>query len=138
MIACKMDTRAKILSVAAAAEQAARVRAEGRHVVLAAGCFDVLQASHARSLRCLRLDGAALFVAVYDDAAACVITGQTRPLLSEQSRAQLVAALGAVDYVLIWPSISVDALLEHLRPDRLEHISGERNIIEEIVSRHAP
>ncbi len=131
-----MDTRAKIISLEQAVERAARWRAEGRPLVVAACCFDVLQASHARFLGQLRADGSALLVAVYDDAVLCRLRRQARPVLPEQARAQLVAALAVVDHVLIWPQPSLDGLLECLHPDRVEHVSDERNIIGEVLDRH--
>lgn len=131
-----MDTRTKIISLEEATGLAERVRLQGRQLTLAAGCFDVLQAAHARFLNGLRSDDSLLLVAVYGDAALCEIRRQPKPVLSAQARAQLVAAFGAVDYVLIWPNPSLDLLIERLRPGRVEHVSEERNIIEEITDRY--
>jgi bifunctional ADP-heptose synthase (sugar kinase/adenylyltransferase) len=131
-----MDTRAKIITLEEAAALGERVRSEGRQLTLAAGCFDVLQAAHARFLNGIQYDGSVLLAAVYGDAAVCEIRRQPKPVLSAQARAQLVAAFGAVDYVLIWPSASLDALIQRLGPGRVEHATGERNIIEEVIARH--
>ena len=103
---------------------------------MADGCFDILQASHARSLARLKSNGTAVLVAVYDDATLCRILNQSRPVLNQQARAQMVAALAAVDYVLIWPEASLDSLVERLQPDQVEHASDGRNIIGEILDRH--
>lgn len=131
-----MDTREKIISLDQAAEIASRLPAAGRPLIVAAGCFDVLQAGHARFLRGVHSDGSSrghiLLVAVYDDAVLCRLRGQARPILDQRARAQLVAALAAVDYVVIWNDASLDALATRLRPDRVEHVPDERNIIEEI------
>lgn len=130
-----MDTRSKIVSV----EDVAGVCAGCRRVVLAAGCFDVLHAGHVRFIRELSNDGAALVVAVYDDATLCRLRGQPRPVLQAQARAQLVAALAGVDYVVVWPEPALDALVKRLAPERVEHApDGERNIIEEVLERHHP
>ena len=132
-----MDTRSKIISLEQAGQLAAPLRAEGRRLIVAAGCFDVLQAAHARFLGSLRADGASLLVVVYDDPSLCRLLGQTQPLLAEQARAQMVAALGAVDYVLIWGQPDLDPLLELLQPDQVErNTPGERNIIGEVIERH--
>ena len=131
-----MDTRTKIISLGEAAEMAERVRSEGRQLTLATGCFDVLQAAHARFLNGLRSDSSVLLVAVYGDAALCEIRRQPKPLLSAQARAQLVAAFGAVDYVLIWPGASLDPLIDRLGPGHVERVTEERNIIEEVIARH--
>jgi bifunctional ADP-heptose synthase (sugar kinase/adenylyltransferase) len=126
-----MDTRTKILSLEPALEAAAQLRRDGRVLRLAAGAFDVLQAAHAQFLSCLRDGGDALLVAVYDD------TSLVRPVLSEQARAQLVAALRAVDYVLIWPQARLEELREHLQAERIETVpDAGRNIIEEVLERH--
>ena len=120
-----MDTRTKILSIEQALEAAAKVRGEGRVLRLAAGGFDVLQAAHARFLAGLRGDGDALVVAVYDDASL------SRPVLAEEARAQLVAALRAVDHVLIWPRSRIEELREQLQAARVETVPDPaRNIIE--------
>ncbi len=130
-----MDTRTKIVDLERATQIAAELRANGRRLILADGYFDVLQAGHARVLGRLRRDGAAVLVAVYDDAALCKMRKQPQPILSEQARAQMVAALGGVDYVLIWPETVLDALIATLLPDQVEHVPDERNIIVEIRKR---
>jgi bifunctional ADP-heptose synthase (sugar kinase/adenylyltransferase) len=134
-----MDTREKIIDLDQAAEVAARLRAAGRPLIVAAGCFDVLQAGHARFLQRIHSDGSSgdntLLVAVYDDAALCRLRGQARPILDQRARGQLVAALAAVDYVLIWNEASLDALAARLGPERVEHVPDERNIIEVVLDR---
>lgn len=126
-----MDTRTKILSLEQALEAAAKLRREGRALRLAAGGFDVLQAAHAQFLAGLRRDGDALLVAVYDDASL------DRPVLPEQARAQLAAALRDVDYVLVWPQARLGELRERLQAVRVELVPDPaRNIIEEVLERH--
>ena len=120
-----MDTRTKIISFGRAAELSRR------RLVVAAGSFDILQASHTRFLQRIRSDDDTLLVVVYDDASV------GKPVLSEQARAQLVAALAAVDYVLIWPQRNLDSLLDRLRPVRVEHSPDGRNIIAEVLERHS-
>ncbi len=132
-----MDTRTKIVDLDRAVRLAAELRANGRRLILADGYFDVLQAAHARALGRLRSDGAAIIVAVYDDAALCKMRQQQRPILTAQARAQMVAALGVVDYVLVWPETTLDALVAQLRPDQVEHVQDERNIIVEIRRRYS-
>jgi len=126
-----MDTRTKILRLEQALEVAAQLRREGRGLRLAVGGFDVLQASHAEFLSALRSDGDALLVAVFDDASL------GRPVLAEQARAQLVAALRAVDYVLVWPESRLGELREQLQVARIEPVPrAGRNIIGEVLERH--
>ncbi len=87
-----MDTRTKILDAGAAPAAADAARRAGKTVKLVAGVFDPLLAAHARRLREIAGGGAVLFAAVREPA---------RPLLSAQARAELVAALGMVDYVVL-------------------------------------
>lgn len=87
-----MDTRTKILDAAAAAAAASEARRAGKTVKLVTGTFDPLLAAHARRLREVAGEGAVLFAAISEPA---------NPLLSARARAELVAALGVVDYVVL-------------------------------------
>jgi rfaE bifunctional protein nucleotidyltransferase chain/domain len=89
----------------------------GDRVVFANGCFDTLHVGHVRYLEGARREGDVLVVAVNSDASVCGLKGPGRPILQESARAELVAALGAVDYVVIFGEQNVEALLEFLRPD---------------------
>jgi rfaE bifunctional protein nucleotidyltransferase chain/domain len=89
----------------------------GQRIVLANGCFDTLHVGHIRYLEGARREGDILVVGVNADSSVCALKGPGRPILDEQARAQLVAALRAVDYVVLFDEPSVEALLETLRPD---------------------
>ena len=89
----------------------------GQRIVLANGCFDTLHVGHIRYLEGARCEGDILVVGVNADSSVCALKGPGRPILGEQARAQLVAALRAVDYVVLFDEPSVEALLETLRPD---------------------
>jgi rfaE bifunctional protein nucleotidyltransferase chain/domain len=89
----------------------------GQRIVLANGCFDTLHVGHIRYLEGARREGDILIVGVNADSTVCALKGPGRPILDEQARAQLVAALRAVDYVVLFDEPSVEALLETLRPD---------------------
>ena len=95
---------------------AARKR-DGKRVVFANGCFDTLHVGHVRYLEGARNEGDLLVVAVNDDASVRGLKGPGRPILNEGARAELVAALKAVDYVVLFHEPNVEALLESLRPD---------------------
>lgn len=88
----------------------------GLRVVLANGCFDTLHVGHARYLAGAKAEGDVLIVGVNADASVRPLKGPGRPILDEQARAQLVAALRVVDYVVIFSEPNVAALLEQLRP----------------------
>ena len=89
----------------------------GERVVFANGCFDTLHVGHVRYLEGARREGDVLVVAVNDDASVCGLKGPRRPILNENARADLVAALRAVDYVVVFHEPNVESLLELLRPD---------------------
>jgi len=89
----------------------------GRRIVLANGCFDTLHVGHIRYLEGARREGDILVVGVNADSSVCNLKGPSRPILDENARAQLVAALRCVDYVLLFAEPNVEALLEELRPD---------------------
>jgi D-glycero-beta-D-manno-heptose 1-phosphate adenylyltransferase len=89
----------------------------GERVVFANGCFDTLHVGHVRYLEGARREGDVLVVAVNDDASVCGLKGPGRPILNENARADLVAALRAVDYVVLFHEPNVEPLLELLRPD---------------------
>ncbi len=92
-------------------------KARGQRIVLANGCFDTLHVGHVRYLEGARHEGDVLVVGVNMDRGVCALKGPGRPILDEQARAQLVAALRAVDYVVLFDEPNVETLLETLRPD---------------------
>jgi len=95
----------------------AAARARGQRVVLANGCFDPLHVGHVRYLQAARRLGDLLIVGVNADAAVRALKGEGRPVLSAEERAEIIAALACVDYVVIFEDVTVASLLEALRPD---------------------
>lgn len=93
-----------------------RLRREGKRIAFANGCFDVLHVGHARYLQAARAEGDVLVVGVNGDAAVRALKGPGRPLLAASARAELVAALEAVDYVVIFEEHNVEAVLAELNP----------------------
>lgn len=94
-----------------------QLRREGRRIAFANGCFDLLHVGHVRYLQGARKQGDVLVVGVNSDRSVLGLKGRGRPLLSEQARAELVAALEAVDYVVIFDEPTAEAVLTELRPD---------------------
>jgi len=107
----------KIVSRDALRAEIARHKSRGQRIVLANGCFDTLHVGHVRYLEGARREGDILVVGVNGDSSVCALKGSGRPILDEQARAQLVAALRAVDYVLIFNEQTAESLLESLHPD---------------------
>ena len=99
-----------------AAALAARLRAEGKRIVLANGCFDLLHVGHVRYLRGARALGDVLFVGLNSDAAVRRLKGPGRPLMPAAERAELLAALRGVDHVVTFEDDTADRLVERLRP----------------------
>jgi rfaE bifunctional protein nucleotidyltransferase chain/domain len=106
-----------ILSREALAAAVAEDRRAGRTIAFANGVFDLLHVGHVRYLEAARAEGDRLVVAVNADRSVRALKGPDRPILSEADRAELVAALRAVDYVTIFDEATVTPLLELLRPD---------------------
>ncbi|HTO13315.1 MAG TPA: adenylyltransferase/cytidyltransferase family protein [Candidatus Binatia bacterium] len=105
------------LSPEAAGALAARLRAEGKRVVLANGVFDLLHVGHVRYLTAARALGDVLFVGVNGDAAVRRLKGPGRPLMPAAERVELLAALRPVDHVVVFDEDTADRLVSLLRPD---------------------
>jgi len=97
--------------------RAAIARKQGACIVFANGCFDVLHVGHVRYLEAARLLGDVLIVGINSDEQVRALKGEPRPLVPETERAEIIAAVRAVDYVTIFSEPTVEALLRALRPD---------------------
>jgi D-glycero-beta-D-manno-heptose 1-phosphate adenylyltransferase len=106
----------KIASRALVRKELANRKRGGERIVFANGCFDVLHAGHIRYLESARGEGDVLVVGVNADSSVGNLKGAGRPVLDEKARALLVAALRCVDYVVVFPEATVEALLGELRP----------------------
>lgn len=105
------------MTVLEAGRLAERLRAEGRRIVLANGCFDLLHVGHVRFLDAARRLGDVLFVGVNSDAAVARLKGPGRPLMPAAERVELLSALRAVDHVVVFDDDTADALIAAIRPD---------------------
>jgi rfaE bifunctional protein nucleotidyltransferase chain/domain len=98
-------------------EAIARDRAAGRSVAFANGCFDLLHVGHVRYLQASAAEADRLIVAVNDDRSVRALKGEGRPILPAAERAELVAALRHVDYVVVFSDPNVERLLLLTKPD---------------------
>ncbi len=106
----------KILDRGALLSRLEEHRRRGQRIVLANGCFDLFHVGHVRYLEGARREGEVLVVALNSDTSVRALKGPGRPVLPEQARAQLVAALRAVDYVVVFGENSVEQLLRAIHP----------------------
>ena len=123
---------ASVLSVEEAGRLASGWRAQGKRLVLANGCFDLLHVGHVRYLQAAAREADRLIVAVNDDEAAAT-KGPGRPILRAVDRAALVAALRGVDYVTIFSEPTVTPLLMLLKPD--VHCKGTDYTVDSVPER---
>jgi len=108
-------------------------RADGRTIAFANGCFDLLHVGHVRYLRAAAAEADRLVVAINDDASVRGLKGAGRPILSASDRAELVAALRGVDYVVVFSEPTVTPLLLALQPD--VHCKGTDYTVETVPER---
>jgi rfaE bifunctional protein nucleotidyltransferase chain/domain len=111
----------------------ARERAAGRTIAFANGCFDLLHVGHVRYLQCAAAEADRLIVAVNDDRSVAALKGEGRPILPAPDRAELVAALRGVDFVVVFADPNVERLLSLLKPD--VHCKGTDYTIESVPER---
>src|SRR5258707_816818 len=123
----------KIVSRERLRELLAEHKRQGRRVVLANGCFDTLHVGHIRYLEGAKAEGDILVVGVNANASVGSLKGPGRPVLDENARARLVAAVRAVDYVVLFSEPTVEALLAELRPN--VHAKGTDYTVENVPER---
>jgi D-beta-D-heptose 7-phosphate kinase/D-beta-D-heptose 1-phosphate adenosyltransferase len=114
-------------------EERRRLGRDGRTVVLTNGCFDLLHPGHVRYLRQARDLGDALVVALNSDRSVRGLKGEGRPILKESERAEVIAALGCVDYVVVFDEETPRNLIAALLPDVL--VKGGDWGVDQIVGR---
>jgi D-beta-D-heptose 7-phosphate kinase/D-beta-D-heptose 1-phosphate adenosyltransferase len=113
------------------ADSLASARAAGKKIVFTNGCFDLLHVGHVRYLQEARSLGDVLVVGVNSDASVKRLKGPTRPVQIEADRAEILAALGCVDYTVIFTEDTPENLIHSVKPDIL--VKGGDWKIEQIV-----
>ncbi len=107
----------KILTRAQLQQRVQDWRRAGDRITLANGCFDLLHVGHVRYLHAAKELGGKLVVAVNSDDSVRTLKGEGRPLMPAEERAEILAALAAVDAVVIFPENDVRAIIREIRPD---------------------
>jgi rfaE bifunctional protein nucleotidyltransferase chain/domain len=126
-------TSGVILSDQQLVDAIARDRREGRTIAFANGCFDILHVGHIRYLEGARREGDRLVVAINDDESERALKGPGRPIMPAVARAEIVAALRAVDYVVLFGERTVSRLLTLLKPD--VHCKGTDYTVDSVPER---
>ncbi len=112
-----------------------RLRKEGKKIVFTNGCFDILHVGHTRYLEGAKKQGDVLVLGLNSDESVKALKGENRPLIPENERADVVAALESVDYVTIFHELTPLELIEYLKPDVI--VKGGDWKEEEVVGREA-
>ena len=110
-----------------------QAKSKGSVVVTTNGCFDVLHLGHLRYLQAARQLGDLLAVAVNSDSSVRELKGENRPLVPERERAEMLAGLACVDYVVIFSELTPISLLSELKPNI--HVKGGDYKLEELIER---
>jgi len=110
-------------------------RGAGKKIIFTNGCFDIIHAGHTHYLAAAKALGDVLIVGLNSDASVRSIKGEKRPLVPEDERAEVVAALGCVDFVVIFEEPDPQALVDLLRPDVL--VKGGDWREEDVVGRES-
>ena len=112
-----MSTKHKILSRDELRERVEEWRHTGERIILANGNFDLLHVGHIRYLRGAKELGGTLIVAINSDASVRALKGEGRPIMPENERAEILAALEDVDAVIVFPELDVRQIIREIRPD---------------------
>ena len=128
-----MMSQEKIYTRKELATKLEHLKSNGKVVVTTNGCFDVLHLGHLRYLQAARKLGDCLVVAINSDASVRQLKGQNRPLVPEDERAEMLAGLACVDYVVIFPELTPVDLLSELKPNI--HVKGGDYQLEQLIER---
>ena len=110
---------AKVCSLTDLVGHRAQLRAAGKRVVFTNGCFDLIHPGHVRYLAEARTLGDALIVAINSDRAVRELKGPSRPILNQDERAEVLAALEAIDFVVVFDDLDPRSTIVALLPDVL-------------------
>jgi rfaE bifunctional protein nucleotidyltransferase chain/domain len=114
-------------------EIASRLRSEGKRIVLANGCFDLLHVGHVRYLAAARELGDYLIVGLNSDRSARQLKGEGRPVMAAEERAEILSAFECVDYCFVFDEPTLDESIRRLRPH--VHAKGTDYTLENVPER---
>ena len=114
-----MDPARKVVTLEKLVIELGKVRKSGKKIVFTNGCFDILHVGHVRYLAAAGSEGDLLVVGLNSDASVRTIKGDKRPLVPQDQRAEVLASLICVDYVVVFDAPDPATLIETLVPDVL-------------------
>ena len=123
----------RVVSESELVDAVAEDRVAGRTIALANGCFDLLHLGHVRYLQGAAAEADRLIVAVNEDASVARLKGPGRPAMPASERAEIVAAIGAVDYVVTFADETAERLLRRIQPD--VHCKGTDYTVDTVPER---
>ena len=126
-----MVTAKKILTLEDLVTRLGKVRKSGQKIVFTNGCFDIMHVGHVRYLADARSEGDLLVVGLNSDASVQIIKGDKRPIVRQNHRAEVLASLGCVNFIVIFDEPDPLKLIQTLKPDVL--VKGEDWTEDEIV-----
>jgi rfaE bifunctional protein nucleotidyltransferase chain/domain len=110
-------TSSKQISLERLGMVVSQLRSQEMRIVVANGIFDLIHVGHIRYLHAAKEHGDVLIVAINEDASVRYLKGAGRPIVPVEERAEIIAAMECVDYVITFPEIRLDHLLQIIRPD---------------------
>ncbi len=114
-----MQTLSKIVTLKDFLQKSDIWRKTGRRLVFTNGCFDILHAGHVRYLQAAKIEGDILLVGLNSDKSVKKVKGEKRPLIRQEQRAEILAGLECVDYVILFDESNPLNLIEAVKPDIL-------------------
>jgi D-beta-D-heptose 7-phosphate kinase/D-beta-D-heptose 1-phosphate adenosyltransferase len=118
-----MDAAKKVMPLETLVTRLGKVRKSGKKIVFTNGCFDILHVGHVRYLAAARSEGDLLVVGLNSDTSVRLIKGPKRPIVAQDQRAEVLASLGCVDYVVLFDEPDPLALIQMVKPNIL--VKGE-------------
>lgn len=126
-----MDTISKVLKHPDLQAKVNAIKQTGKKVVFTNGCFDILHVGHVRYLAAARLEGDVLFVGLNSDESVRSIKSPKRPIVTQAQRAEVLASLWCVDYIILFDEPDPLLLIQTIKPDIL--VKGDDWAIENII-----
>ena len=126
-----MDTISKIIKPQDLQAKIAGIKEAGKKIVFTNGCFDILHVGHVRYLAAARLEGDVLVIGLNSDESVRSIKSPKRPIVNQDERAEVLASLWCVDYIILFNEPDPLLLIQSIKPDVL--VKGDDWAIENII-----